>query len=154
MHNRPYPGTNQRRYARRFLGSPLSFAKHPGPFVAHTFFFIFGGVTAYCGIDAAFNPNHKKEDRMHEFKSGTYSSAIGSCTAWFEPYVAPAIANVTGSAFANSWVGSSLLPATLAYSTVKGVGWYDWGNSGLNDLEKKINNLTTGHREPGYDKRF
>lgn len=37
---------------------------------------------------------------------------------------------------------SALLPATLAYSTVKGVGWYDWGNSGLNDHEMKLNGLT------------
>ena len=60
------------------------------------------------------------EDRVKEFGSGTYSSAIGSCTAWFEPYVAPAVARVAGPAAAAGWVGSSLLPATLAYSTVKG----------------------------------
>jgi len=136
------------------LGSPLSFAKHPGPFVAHTFFFIFTGVTAYCVADAALNPLHKDEDRVTEALSGTYSSAIGSCTAWFEPYVAPTIAGLTGQGFANGWVGGALLPATLAYATVKGVGWYDWGNSGLNDLEMKINGLKTGHREPGFDKRF
>ena len=128
----------------RSLGSPLSFAKHPGPFVAHTFFFIFTGVTAYCVADAALNPLHKDEDRVTEALSGTYSSAIGSCTAWFEPYVAPTIAGVTGQGFANGWVGGALLPATLAYATVKGVGWYDWGNSGLNDLEMKINGLKTG----------
>ena len=64
----------------------------------------------------------------------------------YEPYVAPALARVAGPAAAASWAGSSLLPATLAYSTVKGVGWYDWGDSGLNDLEKKINGLTSGHR--------
>jgi hypothetical protein len=46
--------------------------------------------------------------------------SVGSCTAWFEPYVAPALAKVAGPAIAGSWVGSSLLPATLAYSTVKG----------------------------------
>ena len=45
----------------------------------------------------------------------------GSCTAWFEPYVAPALAKVAGPAVAGSWLGSSLLPATLAYSTVKGM---------------------------------
>ena len=27
-----------------------------------------------------------------------------------------------------------------------GVGWFDWGNSGLNPLEQKINGLVTGHR--------
>jgi hypothetical protein len=94
--------------------------------------------------DAALNPLHKDEDRVTEALSGTYSSAIGSCTAWFEPYVAPTIAGVTGQGFANGWVGGALLPATLAYATVKGVGWYDWGNSGLNDLEMKINGLKTG----------
>jgi hypothetical protein len=47
-------------------------------------------------------------------------NSVGSCTAWFEPYVAPALAKVAGPAIAGSWVGSSLLPATLAYSTVKG----------------------------------
>ena len=50
-----------------------------------------------------------------------------------------AVAKVAGPAVANTWFGSSLLPATLAYTTVKGVGWYDWGNSGLNDHEMKMN---------------
>lgn len=49
-----------------------------------------------------------------------FCNPAGSCTAWFEPYVAPALAKVAGPAIAGSWVGSSLLPATLAYSTVKG----------------------------------
>ena len=43
-----------------------------------------------------------------------------------------------GEAAGDSWLGGTLLPATLAYATVKGVGWSDWGNSGLNDLEKKL----------------
>ena len=30
-------------------------------------FFIFTGVTAYVGIDAALNPLHKDEDRVKEF---------------------------------------------------------------------------------------
>jgi hypothetical protein len=66
---------------------------------------------------------------------------ISSSTAWFEPYVAPALGKVAGTAVSSSWAGSALLPATLAYSTVKGVGWYDWGNSGLNDHEMKLNGL-------------
>ncbi len=122
------------------LGKPLCFATSPAAFVAHTFFFIFTGVTAYVAADAAFNPQHEGK-RMEEFKSGTYCSYVGTNTAWFEPYVAPVLARVAGPAVAASWFGSSLLPATLAYSTVKGVGWYDWGNSGLNDAEMSMNNL-------------
>ena len=119
----------------------LCFAKSPAAFVAHTFLFIFSGVTLYCGIDAAFNPNHKDEERVDTFKGETYNSYVGSNTAWFEPYVPLAVARFAGPAAAASWAGSSLLPATLAYTTVKGVGWNDWGNSGLNDLERKINGL-------------
>mmetsp|Transcript_15918 Transcript_15918/g.24788 ORF Transcript_15918/g.24788 Transcript_15918/m.24788 type:complete len:223 (-) Transcript_15918:196-864(-) len=124
---------------------PLAFATSPVAFVAHTFGFIFTGVTMYCAADAAFNPAHEGS-RMEEFKNGVYSSYIGSNTAWFEPYVAPAVAKVAGNTVANTWVCSALLPATLAYATVKGVGWYDWGNHGLNDLEMKMNELTTAHR--------
>jgi hypothetical protein len=122
----------------RYLGRPLCFAKSPAAFVAHTFFFIFTGVTMYVAGDAAFNPDLEGH-RMEAFKEGTYSSYIGSNTAWFEPYVSPVLARFAGPALAGSWFGSSLLPATLAYSTVKGVGWYDWGNSGLNKLEVKLN---------------
>jgi hypothetical protein len=122
------------------LGKPLCFAKSPAAFVAHTFLFIFAGVTLYVAGDAALNPQHEGK-RMQEFKSGTYSSYIGSNTAWYEPYVSPTLARVAGPAIAGTWVGSSLLPATLAYSTVKGVGWYDWGNSGLNDHEMRMNKL-------------
>ena len=125
----------------RYLGRPLCFAKSPATFVAHTFLFIFSGVAIYCAGDAAFNPNHANERRAAELKSGLYSTYIGSCTAWFEPYVAPALAKTVGPAIASTWLGSSLLPATLAYSTVKGVGWYDWGNCGLNDHEMKLNGL-------------
>ena len=94
----------------------------------------------YVAADAAFNPDLEGQ-RMKAFKSGTYSSAVGSCTAWYEPYVAPALATVAGTGVASTWVGGALLPATLAYATVKGCGWNDWGNSGLNDLERKINGL-------------
>jgi hypothetical protein len=124
----------------RYLGRPLCFAKSPAAFVAHTFFFIFAGVAAYCAGDAAFNPIHEGQ-REKELKSGLYSTYTGSCTAWFEPYVAPTLGRVAGTAVASSWAGSSLLPATLAYSTVKGVGWDDWGNSGLNDHEMRLNGL-------------
>jgi hypothetical protein len=123
------------------LGRPLCFAKSPAAFVAHTFFFIFAGVTLYVAADAAFNPDIADSERMAAFGQGTYSSAVGSCTAWYEPYVSPALARVAGPAMAGSWVGSSLLPATLAYTTVKGVGWNDWGNSGLNDHEMRLNGL-------------
>jgi hypothetical protein len=41
----------------------------------------------------------------------------------------------------NNWFWYSLVPATLAYTTVKGTGWNDYGNNGLNDLEKKMNGL-------------
>ena len=59
----------------------------------------------------------------------------------YEPYVAPTLAKVAGPAVANTWFGSALLPATLAYSTVKGVGWNDWGNAGLSEHELRLNGL-------------
>jgi hypothetical protein len=69
-------------FSKAFLGGkPLCFAQSPATFVAHTFVFIFTGVTAYVAIDSALNPLHKDEERLKEFGSGTYSSAIGSCTA-------------------------------------------------------------------------
>jgi hypothetical protein len=107
--------------------------------VAHTFFFIFSGVTLYVAGDAALNPDLEGK-RLQAFKEGTYCSYVGSNTAWFEPYVAPTLAKMS-PALANTWFGSALLPATLAYSTVKGVGWYDWGNSGLSDHEMRMNGL-------------
>ena len=64
----------------------LCFAKSPRAFVAHTFLFIFSGVTLYCAGDAAFNPNHKSEDRLSTFKSETYNSYVGSNTAWVRSY--------------------------------------------------------------------
>ena len=39
-----------------FLGRELCFAKSPAPFIAHTFFFIAIGVSAFCWVDAAFSP--------------------------------------------------------------------------------------------------
>jgi len=73
------------------LGRPLCFAKSPAAFVAHTFLFIFSGVTLYVGLDAALNPDIDNEKRVQAFKEGTYSSYVGSNTAWFEPYVSPAV---------------------------------------------------------------
>ena len=122
------------------LGKPLCFAVSPAAFVAHTFLFIGAGVAAYVLADAAFNPQHANQ-RAAVATSGLYSTYIGTNTAWFEPYVSPTLAAVAGPAVAGSWFGSALLPATLAYATVKGVGWYDWGDSGLNDLEMEINGL-------------
>ena len=151
----------------RYLGRPLCFASAPATFVVHTFAFIFAGVTLYVAHDAAYNPQHEGS-RVKAFTEGTYSSAVGSCTAWFEPYVAPTLAKVAGPALAGTWFGSALLPATLAYATVrvsshpllerlvglshtsctffsctqvKGCGWNDWGNSGLNDHEMRLNGL-------------
>jgi hypothetical protein len=124
-----------------YLGRPLCFAKSPATFVLHTFIFIAGGVAVYCGIDTMFNP-YIEGDRNEAMKGELYSTVTGTCTAWFEPYVAPALAKVAGPAVAGSWVGSALLPATLAYSTVKGVGWNDWGKAGLSDHELKLNGLT------------
>ena len=97
-------------------------------------------MTLYVAGDAALNPDHEGK-RMNELKYGTYASYVGSNTAWFEPFVAPALAKAAGPAVASTWFGSALLPATLAYTTVKGVGWNDWGRSGLNDLEMKLNAL-------------
>ena len=122
------------------LKKPLCFAKSPAAFVAHTFFFIFSGVTLYCAGDAAMNPDHEGR-RMTVFKEETYNTYVGSNTARFEPFVPGVFAMVAGPAAAGTWLGSSLLPATLAYTTVKGVGWNDWGNSGLNDHEMKLNNI-------------
>lgn len=126
---------------QRALKKEICFAKSPAAFVAHTVLFIFSGVALYVAGDAALNPNHKDEDRLDTFKGEAYNSYVGSTTAWFEPYVPVAVARVAGPAAAGSWVGSALLPATLAYTTVKGFGWNDWGNSGLNDLERKMNGL-------------
>ena len=134
---------SQRILSKAMLGGqPLCFAKSPATFVAHTFFFIFTGVTLYVAGDAAYNPDIPNDQRWAAFKEGTYCSYVGSNTAWFEPYVAPTLAKVTGPALASTWLGSALLPATLAYTTVKGVGWNDWDNSGLNDHEMKLNGLT------------
>ena len=99
----------------RYLGRPLCFAKSPAAFVAHTFGFIFTGVALYCAGDAAWNPAYEGS-RMETLKGGVYSSYIGANTAWFEPYVPLALARVAGPAIAGTWVGSSLLPATLAVS--------------------------------------
>lgn len=125
----------------KYMGRPICFASSPAAFVAHTFVFIFAGVALYVAGDSAWNPDIPDDKRMEAFWEGTYCTYVGTNTAWFEPYVSPALAKVAGPAIAGSWVGSSLLPATLAYSTVKGVGWTDWGNSGLNDHELRLNGL-------------
>ena len=73
-----------------------------------------------------------------------FSSAyhtVGTNAAWFEPFVAPVVSKILGKSVDGDWFWSSLLPATLAYSTVKGTGWNDWGNNGLNNLEKEMNEL-------------
>jgi hypothetical protein len=131
---------------QKYLGKSLCFAKSPAAFVAHTFIFIFGGVTLYVAGDSALNPDIPNGKRMDAFLEGTYCSYVGSSTAWFEPYVSPVLARVAGPAIAGSWFGSSLLPATLAYTTVKGVGWTDWGNKGLNDHELRMNGLTASDK--------
>mmetsp|Transcript_14065 Transcript_14065/g.16593 ORF Transcript_14065/g.16593 Transcript_14065/m.16593 type:complete len:277 (+) Transcript_14065:59-889(+) len=128
---------------KNILSKPLCFANSPASFVAHTFFFIFTGVVAYVGVDAALNPNHAEGTRMSTFKEETYNTYVGTNTAWFEPYVPGVVGKIAGAAAAGSWLGSSLLPATLAYATVKGVGWNDWGNSGLTDHEVKLNTKCT-----------
>ena len=124
----------------KLLGKSLTFAATPAAFIAHTFIFIHVGVSLYVAYDAAFNPAHT--NRQAEFMSGVSASYVGSNTAWFEPFVGPTLGKFAGAAAAASWWGGSLLPATLAYSTVKGVGWNDWGNAGLNDHERKMNGLT------------
>lgn len=102
----------------KYLGRPLCFAKSPAAFIAHTFAFILSGVAIYCAGDAALNPAHEGK-RTQELKDGLYSTYIGTNTAWFEPYVPLAVARVAGPAMASTWVGSSLLPATLAVSPGK-----------------------------------
>jgi len=66
---------------------------------------------------------------------------VGTNSAWFEPFVFPVLSKFLGKPVINNWFWSSLVPATLAYTTVKGTGWNEWGNSGLNDLEKEMNGL-------------
>eukprot|EP00979_Chaetoceros_neogracilis_P012478 scaffold3337_cov256-Chaetoceros_neogracile.AAC.12 len=125
---------------QNILGKAISFADTPAAFVAHTFFFIFFGVIFYAGVDAISNPGNAGK-RMTTFKEEIYHTYVGTNSAWFEPFVFPILAKVLGKAVKESWFWSSLVPATLAYSTVKGTGWNDWGNSGLNDLEKELNGL-------------
>ena len=72
---------------QRTYKKELCFAKSPAAFVAHTFLFIFTGVTLYCAGDAALNPNHKDEDRLATFKGETYNSYVGSNTAWVSTHV-------------------------------------------------------------------
>ncbi|GMH67261.1 hypothetical protein TrST_g7386 [Triparma strigata] len=122
----------------KFLGTKnFSFARHPAAFVGHTVGFIGIGVMIYVGVDAVANPSHKAGERLVHVKSETYNTIRGSCTSWFEPYVPVAIAQAGLPKIANGWLGGALIPATLAYATVKGVGWDDWGDSGLNELEQK-----------------
>jgi hypothetical protein len=61
-----------------YLGRPLCFAKSPAAFVAHTFGFIFAGVTAYVGIDAALNPTIK--DKSAAFKVPYCTYCTYECT--------------------------------------------------------------------------
>ena len=71
--------------------------------------------------------------------SELYATYVGTNTAWFEPFVGLAVAKFFGAAAGDGWLGGSLLPATLAYATVKGVGWNDWGSAGLSAHEQKLN---------------
>lgn len=122
-----------------FLGEDVTFATTPKAFIAHTFAFIFTGVAVWVLIDAAFNPTISKDARWSAFMEETYATYVGTNAAWFEPFVGVVVAKLFGEAAGSSWLGGTLLPATLAYAAVKGTGWNDWGNSGLNDLEKKMN---------------
>ena len=98
------------------------------------------GLFFYCLHNTTYNPEFA--DNRHEaFQEELYNSYVGTNTAWFEPFVPGILALFVGSSAASTWLGSSLIPATLAYATVKGVGWTDWGNLGLNDLEMKLNNF-------------
>eukprot|EP00554_Chaetoceros_debilis_P014972 CAMPEP_0194124652 /NCGR_PEP_ID=MMETSP0150-20130528/59056_1 /TAXON_ID=122233 /ORGANISM="Chaetoceros debilis, Strain MM31A-1" /LENGTH=207 /DNA_ID=CAMNT_0038818431 /DNA_START=73 /DNA_END=696 /DNA_ORIENTATION=+ len=122
----------------QYLGKAISFEATPAAFVAHTFLFIFVGVAAFVAVGAAFNPANAG-NRMAAFKEDVYSTYVGTNSAWFEPFVFPVVAKLLGKSVQENWFWSSLLPATLAYSTVKGTGWNDWGNNGLNSLEKELN---------------
>lgn len=124
----------------KYLGEAISFSSTPAAFVAHTFFFIFAGVALFVGVGAAFNPANAGA-RFSNFKEEAYNTYVGTNSAWFEPFVFPFLAKLLGKSVKENWFWSSLVPATLAYSTVKGTGWNDWGNNGLNDLEKEINGL-------------
>jgi len=125
---------------QKYLGEAISFATTPAAFVAHTFFFIFIGVVLYAAIDAIANPANAGS-RLSTFKEEVYNTYVGTNSAWFEPFVFPVLAKVIGNFVKPNWFWSSLVPATLAYATVKGTGWNDWGNKGLNDLEKELNGL-------------
>ena len=76
------------------------------------------------------------------FKSQLSSIVLNDDTlVRFEPFVGPGLARLFGPAVGTSWLGSALFPAVLAYTTVKAVGWFDWGDDGLNELELKMNGL-------------
>lgn len=127
-------------FFQKLLGKSISFASTPAAFIVHTFLFIFFGVVLYAGVDSIFNPSHAGK-RWVNFKEEVYNTYVGSNSAWFEPFVAPLVGKVLGKSVKDDWFWSSLLPATLAYSSVKGTGWKDRGNNGLNALEKQMNGL-------------
>lgn len=130
---------------RQVVGSAFSFKTNPAPFMMHTFVFIAGGVALYCAADAYFNPDYANKNRSDGFYQNLHSTLIGSMTAALhEPFwgalafaLMPALAKNPATAL----VFGGLIPATLAYATVKGVGWNDWGTSGLNEVEKRFNNI-------------
>lgn len=122
-------------------GKAISFASHPGKFLVHTYVFIAAGVALYCGADALFNPHYASQNRFDVFYQNLNSTIIGSLTALHEPFWgALALALMPG--LGGKWLFASLIPATIAYATVKGVGWNDWGSSGLNEVEKRFNKIT------------
>lgn len=124
-----------------YLGEPLDFETNPAAFVAHTWAFIYSGVALFVLFSCALNPNIHEEHRWAEFMHEAYACYVGANTAWFEPFAHATVGVVLGKAAAATWLGGALFPATLAYSTVKGVGWTDWGEAGLSDHEKKINGI-------------
>eukprot|EP00967_Tisochrysis_lutea_P089256 scaffold127004_cov30-Tisochrysis_lutea.AAC.1 len=122
-----------------YLGEPLEFETNPAAFVAHTWAFIYSGVALFTLFTSVLNPNVADGHRWQEFKQEAYASYVGANTAWFEPFAHALVYKVAGQHAGDSWVAGALLPATLAYTTVKGVGWNDWGRAGLSDHEMVIN---------------
>ena len=135
---------SQALFQRYLRCKNFCFAKHPREFVVHTVGFIGVGVLAYCAGDSLLNPAIDDKKRFENLREESYRTVRGSCTSWFGPYVPVAIASAGLPKIAGGWLGGALIPATLAYATVKGVGWDDWGGSGLNALEEKWNTENNG----------
>ncbi|GEM_PF-5287910 len=129
----------------------LSYANTPDQFLKHTFGFIAAGVGLYCVADAVLNPLYEGQSRGDVLKKNLYGTVRGSATSWIEPLIAKVLTSLPFFAAggplgaAGVWLAASLIPATITYAAVKGFGWNDFGDGGLNDYEKEMENLKPDH---------